>query len=94
MLCWCIPDDTGTCTGMFEFRYTIRDYQIVFSNAGVLNLFRLFDSDSLFYFKPNLSLARSDCHLGPVFQNGVRPGVILNLTKSATKPKIAFFKTA
>ena len=33
-------------------------------------------------------------HQGPVFQNGVRPGVSLNLTKSATKPKIAFFKTA
>ena len=33
-------------------------------------------------------------HLGPVFQNGVRPGVSLNLTKSATKPKIAFFKMA
>ena len=31
---------------------------------------------------------------GPVFQNGVRPGVSLNLTKSATKPKITFFKTA
>ena len=25
---------------------------------------------------------------GPVFQNGVRPGVSLNQTKSATKPKI------
>ena len=33
-------------------------------------------------------------HQGPVFQNGVRQGVNLNLTKSATKPKIAFFKTA
>ena len=31
---------------------------------------------------------------GPVFQNGVRPGVSLNLTKSATIPKITFFKTA
>ena len=36
MLFWCIPGDTGICTGVFEFRYTIRDYQIVFSNAGVL----------------------------------------------------------
>ena len=27
------------------------------------------------------------------FQNGVRPGVNLNLTKSATKPKITVFKT-
>ena len=33
-------------------------------------------------------------HQGPVFQNGVRPGVSLNLTKSATKPKITIFKTA
>ena len=32
--------------------------------------------------------------LGPVFKNGVRPGVSLNLTKSASKPEVAFFKTA
>ena len=62
MLCRCIPDDTGTCTGVFEFRYTIRDYHRLFQ-CRCFNLLRLFDSDSLFYFKPNLSLTRSDCHL-------------------------------
>ena len=31
-------------------------------------------------------------HHGPVFSNGVRPGVSLNLTQSATKPEVAFFK--
>ena len=32
--------------------------------------------------------------LGPVFQNGVQPCVSLNMTKSATKPEVAFFKMA
>ena len=31
---------------------------------------------------------------GPVFQNGVRLGVSLNLIKSVAKPKVPFFKTA
>ena len=29
MLCWCIPDDTGICTGMFELRNTIRDHGVL-----------------------------------------------------------------
>ena len=43
---------------------------------------------------PTFPLLHVTQHQGPVFQNGVKPGVSLNLTKSATKPKIAFFKTA
>ena len=82
MLCTCIE---FLFIKIIYFHYIF--YCVVYGDGAKVNYSVRFTSLIQVVIGPLLN------ELGPVFQNGVRPGVSLHLTKSVTKPEVAFFKS-